>query len=359
VVLRVGTRTMLEPVPSIGRTLRALIPAAILLSACSSTHAATAPTGTTSPSTSSPPGAAALQDDFVKTIGMVRPSVVEVATDSGLGSGVVYDTKGDIVTNAHVVGTATRFRVALLDGQVVDAALVGTYAAGDLAVVKVAAGVRVAPLPLADSGNVRVGDISIAVGNPLGLSSSVTEGIVSSVGRTVGEGNGVVLPSSIQTSAPINPGNSGGALVDIDGALIGVPTLAAINPEMGSAAVGIGFAIPSNTVKLIADQLIADGRVTKTGRASLGVVGSDAVDPSTGSAVAVLVRDVQAGSAAARAGIRVGDLITAVDGRPTPDLNSLSEILAGHQPGDNVRLDVRHEDGTTQSFTLTLDELTG
>jgi len=285
--------------------------------------------------------------------------VVEVATDTGLGSGVVYDTNGSIVTNAHVVGTSTQFRVTLADGRVADATLVGTYPAGDLAVIRLSGGVQANPLRLGDSSQVRVGDISIAIGNPLGLASSVTEGIVSSTGRTVGEGNGVVLPSSIQTSAPINPGNSGGALVNIDGLLIGIPTLAAINPEMGTAAVGIGFAIPSNTVKLIADQLIKDGKVTKTGRAALGVVSSEVVDASSGKPQGVLVRDVQPGSAAAQAGIKVGDVVVAVDGQPTPDLNALADVLAGHQPGDKVKVDVRHQDGTSASFDVTLGELTG
>jgi len=300
---------------------------------------------------------AALQDDFVKIVTKVRPSVVEVATDSGLGSGVVYDTSGNIVTNAHVVGTATQFRVALSNGRVGTASLVGTYPAGDLAVVKLSGGDQPNPLPLADSSMVRVGDISIAVGNPLGLASSVTEGIVSSIGRTVSEGDGVMLPSSIQTSAPINPGNSGGALVNIDGALIGIPTLAAINPEMGSAAVGIGFAIPSNTVKMIADQLIKDGKVTRTGRAALNLTASDAVDTRTGTPAGVLVRDVPAGSPAALAGIKAGDVIIAVDGQVTPDLNTLSELLAGHQPGDTVKVEVHHPDGTTGTLEITLGEL--
>lgn len=321
---------MLDAVLSIRRMSVVIISAsAILLGACSSKHNVTAETAGSPTAAAATSSAAAPQDEFVRTIAKVRPSVVEIATDSGLGSGVVYDTSGNIVTNAHVVGDASQFRVALSNGRVVDASLVGTYPAGDL-----------------------------AVGNPLGLSSSVTEGIVSSTGRTVGEGNGVVPPSSIQTSAPINPGNSGGAFVNVDGALIGIPTLAAINPELGSAAVGIGFAIPSNTVKLIADQLIKDGKVTRTGRAALGVVGSDAVDAASGKSVGVLVRDVKVDSAAAKAGVNVGDLITGVDGMPVSDLNALADVLAEHQPGDRVKVDVRHPDGTSATIELALDELT-
>jgi S1-C subfamily serine protease len=330
--------------------------------------ATTAPTsapGSASTATSSGSGstasngkspAAALQDDFVRVISAARPSVVEVATDAGLGSGVVYDTSGHIVTNAHVVGDATQFRVTLSNGRIVNATLVGSYPPSDLAVIKLGEGVLIKPLSMADSNAVRVGDISIAIGNPLGLASSVTEGIVSSVGRTVSEGQGVVLPSVIQTSAPINPGNSGGALVNIDGALIGIPTLAAINPEMGSAAVGIGFAIPSNTVKFIADQLIKDGKVTQSGRAALGVIASDVVDDN-GNPAGVLVRDLPANSPAAKAGVKVGDLIVSIDGKPTPDTSTLTEQLAAHQPGDTVKVEVQHQDGSTETVAVTLNEL--
>src|SRR6202011_5414375 len=133
----------------------------------------------------------------------------------------------------------------------------------------------------ADSSRVAVGAIALAIGNPLGLSSSVTQGVVTFNGRTVGEGNGVVLPDTVQTSAAINPGNSGGALVDIKGAVIGIPTLAATDPQLGGgAAAGIGFAIPSNTVKLIAGQLVSSGRVVNSGRAALGIRGSTATDVS-------------------------------------------------------------------------------
>jgi S1-C subfamily serine protease len=132
-------------------------------------------------------------------------------------------------------------------------------------------GARPRQAVFADSARVRVGEYALAIGNPLGLRSSVTQGIVSSTSRTVPEGDGVSLPSVIQTSAPINPGNSGGALVDATGSVIGVPTLAAIDPEMGSAADGIGFAIASNTVRKVASELIAHGRVQHSARVPLGL----------------------------------------------------------------------------------------
>jgi putative serine protease PepD len=141
---------------------------------------------------------------------------------------------------------------------------------GDLAVVRLA-DARPEPATFADSSKIAVGQFALAIGNPLGLQSSVTQGIVSSVGRTVSEGNGVTLPSVIQTSAEINPGNSGGALVDIQGRVIGIPTLAATDPEFnGAPAPGIGFAIPSSTVKSVAGKLVSSGRMPRSGRAFLG-----------------------------------------------------------------------------------------
>ena len=198
-----------------------------------------------------------LQQRFVRVVRTVSPQVVEVQTPVGLGSGVVFDARGDIVTNAHVVGDAHRFVVRLMGGEKHPATLIGTDPSHDLAVIRLVAA-RPTPATFADSANLDVGDLVLAIGNPLGLRSSVTEGIVSSLGRTVNEGNGVTLSSVIQTSAAINPGNSGGALVDLTGHVIGVPTLAALDPEFGATeAPGIGFAIPSNTVEQIAARLIA------------------------------------------------------------------------------------------------------
>ena len=198
-----------------------------------------------------------LQQRFVRVVRTVSPQVVEVQTPVGLGSGVVFDARGDIVTNAHVVGDAHRFVVRLMGGEKHSATLVGTDPSHDLAVIRLVAA-RPTPATFADSANLDVGDLVLAIGNPLGLRSSVTEGIVSSLGRTVAEGNGVTLSPVIQTSAAINPGNSGGALVDLTGHVIGVPTLAALDPEFGATeAPGIGFAIPSNTVEQIAARVIA------------------------------------------------------------------------------------------------------
>jgi putative serine protease PepD len=196
-----------------------------------------------------------LQQRFVNIVKAVSPEVVQIRTPVALGSGVVFDAGGDVVTNAHVVDNATRFVVTLATGDKHPARLVGRDTGTDLAVIGLT-GARPHPASFADSTQIQVGDFALAIGNPLGLRSSVTEGIVSAVGRSVSETNSVTLSSVIQTSAAINPGNSGGALVDLSGQVIGIPTLSAVDPEMGAEAPGIGFAIDSNTVRQVADSLV-------------------------------------------------------------------------------------------------------
>jgi putative serine protease PepD len=297
-----------------------------------------------------PASATALQNAYERVVRAVSPSVVQIETASGLGSGIVLDRQGDIVTNAHVVGSSRSFQVTFSDGRRVTGSLVGSYPANDLAVIKVA-GAGVTPAVFADSSKVRVGQLAIAIGNPLGFRSSVTEGIVSAVGRTVPEQNSVILPNVIQTSAPINPGNSGGALVDIAGRVIGIPTLAAADPQFGSTAAGIGFAIPSSTVKDIASQLVASGKVTNTHRAYLGVRVGDTSDGN-----GVYVGEVTAGTPAAKAGIKVGDEIVSVAGKPTPTTTDLSAVVAGLKPGQTVSVVLLHQDGSKSTVSLTLAE---
>ena len=206
-----------------------------------------------------PGRAGAIQQQFVDVIHRVLPQVVQIQTSQGLGSGIVYDNRGDIVTNAHVAGNSRRFVVTAADGNRRPATVVGTDPSNDLAVIR-AGGVMPQPATFGDASAVQAGDIVFAIGNPLGLQSSVTEGIVSSLNRSVSEGNGVTLRNVVQTSAEINPGNSGGALVDLSGRVVGVPTLAALDPEFGNTqAAGLGFAINSNTVRSVADRLIAAG----------------------------------------------------------------------------------------------------
>ena len=313
-----------------------------------STHAA--PTTQSSMAVGSG-AAASLQNDFVRVYRQVSPSVVQISTNEGLGSGIIFDTKGDIVTNAHVVGSSTSFTVTTSQGRQLKGTLVGTFEADDLAVIKVpSSGLR--PATFADSSKLRVGDIAIAIGNPLGLSSSVTEGIVSALLRTPSEGNGVTLPNAIQTSAPINPGNSGGALVDIQGRVMGIPTLAASDPQLGGAAVGIGFAIPSNVVRDIASQIVQHGKVVSSGRAYLGISIGD-----TGNGV--YVGRVAAGSPAAEAGIVTGDVIVAVNGTSTPSSGELGSVLAALKPGKTVKVKLVHQSGASATVDVTLGEYPG
>jgi putative serine protease PepD len=292
-----------------------------------------------------------LQNAFVSVYRKVSPTVVQIETSEGLGSGIVYDTKGDIVTNNHVVGSSKTFTVTTSTGKQFKAKLVGAFPADDLAVIKVTGG-TLRPASFADSSKLRVGQLAMAIGNPLGLQSSVTQGIVSALGRQEPEGNGFVLQNAIQTSAAINPGNSGGALVDITGRVIGIPTLAAADPQLGGAAAGIGFAIPSNTVTRIAAQLIKFGHVVNSGRPYLGIEIGD-----TGSGV--YIGTVSAGSPAAKAGLKVGDVITAVNGKPTPTSDDLGTVLAGHKPGQTVTLKVTHQSGASDLVKVTLGEYPG
>src|SRR5262245_37951907 len=269
----------------------------------------------------------ALQKTFENVVTRVSPSVVQLETSAGLGSGIVFDSKGNIVTNAHVVGDAQRFTVTFASGRRAQATLVGKFEPDDLAVIHVG-GTSVKPAAFADSSRVRRGQIVLAIGNPLGFRSSVTEGIVSARRQNIPEGSGVVLPSVIQTSAAINPGNSGGALVDLTGRVIGIPTLAAADPQLGRAAAGIGFAIPSSLVTDIAGQIVQNGHVVNSHRAYLGVQVGDTLG-----ADGVVIGAVVANGPAAKAGIKVGDVITSVAGRKTPTADDLSTVLASLKPG--------------------------
>ncbi len=288
------------------------------------------------------------------------PSVVQVGASDSLGSGIVYDDKGHIVTNAHVVGDEKEFEVSVATGEKdLKASLVSSYPEQDLAVIKldrVPGGLRAAKF--GDADKVEMGQIVLAMGSPLGLSSSVTQGIVSALGRTVSEssaggGTGATLADMVQTSAAINPGNSGGALVNLDSEVIGIPTLAATDPQLGgSAAPGIGFAIPVSTVRTVADQIIRSGRVTDSGRAGLNITGRTVVDAEYRPAGVAIV-SAPKGGAAAKAGLRAGDIITRIGDTPVTTITSLSEALANDEPGQKVRLTyTRGEEKRTAEVTL-------
>lgn len=339
-------------------------PASPSPSAASSSGATGASTGQTSSAPAAQPGGAnQLQEAYQKVIADVLPSVVQITTGDSLGSGIVYDDKGDIVTNAHVVGTASSFTVTLANTtKTLDATLVASYPDSDLAVIRLSSppgGLK--PAVFADSGKVKLGQITLAMGSPLGLSSSVTQGIVSATGRTVSEPRGAGSPGAtignmVQTSAAINPGNSGGALVNLDSQVIGINTLAATEPQTnGGAAPGIGFAIPASTITNIADQLIKQGKVTNSGRAALGIVARSSFNQQFQPAGAVIV-SVTNGGAAAGAGLQAGDVITKIGDTPVDSLNALTTALASLTPGTKVTVTYTR-DGKSQSADVTLGTL--
>jgi putative serine protease PepD len=327
-----------------GVGLAAAMLLAVVLAACGASTAGPA----ASPSASS---SFKLQSEYVKLVQDVGPSVMLVETPVGLGSGIIFDAQGDIVTNNHVVAGSKSFLVVLSNGKQYPATLVGSYAPDDLAVIRIQA-TGLHPATFANSSNLQVGDIVMAIGNPLGLQSTVSQGIVSAMRTAIPEGNGVTLPSAIQTTAAINPGNSGGALIDLSEQVVGIPTLAATDPQLGGgAAPGIGFAIPSNTVTLIAKQLIANGTVTNSGRAALGAqVGN------TGGSGAV-VTSVKSGGPANLAGIKVGDIITAIGGQSVTGAQAVADVLVTLKPGQQVTVNLTHSDGTKGAVSVTLTEL--
>jgi S1-C subfamily serine protease len=314
--------------------------------------------GSTAPKTGSGlrPAAAALafQNAITAVVHKLSPSVVQIQTPGGLGSGIVYDSRGDIVTNNHVVGGNDHGPFTVTAGaNSYGASLVGRFAPDDLAVVRVSSA-HLTPATFADSSKLEVGDFAIAIGNPLGLRSSVTEGIVSAFRQGVSEGNGVALPLMIQTSAAINPGNSGGALADLHGRVIGIPTLAATDPELGgSAAPGIGFAIPSNLVKSIASQLIQHGHVVNSHRAYLGVEIGDT------NGLGVIVQSVTKGGPADKAGLQAGDVIKSINGHGTATVDDLTSVASELRPGTTVRLSIVTQSGQHRTLSLTLGTFPG
>jgi putative serine protease PepD len=266
-------------------------------------------------------------------------------SSSAEGTGFVYDSKGDIVTNEHVVDGASSVKVKLSDGSTYTATVVGTDISSDLAVLHVdAPSSKLQPLTLGDSSKAAVGEGVVAVGNPFGLDGSVTTGIVSAVDREIQAPDDTPIEGAIQTDAAINHGNSGGPLLDMSGDVIGVTSQ--IQSDSGGND-GVGFAIPSNTVKAVAAQLIAGGKVQ---HALLGV------DVTTG-ANGVGVAQVESGSAGSDAGVRAGDVITAVNGGAVTTPQQLRAIVAAHKPGDTLSLTLRRN-GSTKTVKATLGSRT-
>jgi serine protease Do len=283
-----------------------------------------------------------------------KPQPPQESLQRALGSGVIVSTDGYILTNHHVIDGAQDIKVDMNDGRTLEAKLIGSDPPSDLALLKISANGLTFLTP-GDSEKVRVGDVALAIGNPLGIGQTVTMGIISAKGRSgpgLGSGN---FEDFLQTDAPINQGNSGGALVNTIGELIGINSQ--ILPGNGGGNIGIGFAIPSNMARTVMDQLVKNGKVR---RGQLGItvrrVDSDlAASMGMSEAKGVLVNSVRPGSAAERAGIHQGDVITAIDGSLTNDTNAFRNRIASMAPGTEVTLTVLR-DNREQKIRATLGE---
>jgi S1-C subfamily serine protease len=373
------------------RLYPAILVLVLVAAGCSPTFAATQPTSVPAPATptattiplvtatpapvsqaasatvaAEPPAAPLSAIDFGSAIRLVaqkvKPAVVQITNEqsqvdqfnqpfdvpAGVGSGVIYDKQGHILTNNHVVEGAEKLLVALPDGRSFEAKLIGRDPTTDLAVVQISG----SDLPIAalgDSKQLQVGDWVVAIGNALALDGgpTVTAGVVSALGRTVQEpsdtsAQGPYLFDVIQTSAPINPGNSGGPLVNLAGQVIGINTLVAGQAEPGVPAQGIGFAISLAAAKPIADQLVATGKVIYP---YLGISDID-LNPAFAAQLriteqdGIVIRRVASGSPASQAGLQRLDVVTAVDGKSLPGDSELQRMLRDHKPGDTLTLSV-------------------
>jgi len=300
----------------------------------------------------------------VQVVQRGRPAVVnisvrgQVATPFGLypqegqGSGVIIRSDGLILTNNHVVQGAQEITVTLLSGRSLRGRVLGADRFSDMAVVKVDSPQSLPVVEMGNSSALQVGQLAIAIGNPFGLGSTVTVGVVSALNRSIQAGPDFVVENLIQTDAAINPGNSGGALLDASGRLIG------INTAIIREAQGIGFAIPIDHARIIMELIITQGRVV---RPALGVQILGDIDPNTARAYNLpvsygVVVTPQPGGPAERAGVRAQDIIVSIDGQKISNTSDLRRELFRKKPGDNVRVEVVRE-GRRVTLTITLTEL--
>lgn len=326
---------------------------------CTSTHTSTA---TSSPGSS---GASTVSACAVTSVATkVVPSVVTIAATgsggSGTGSGEVIQSDGYILTNNHVISVAANggsVQVLFSDGQTAPATITGRDPQTDLAVLHVQPSAKLHVISLGTSSTVKVGQPVVAIGAPLGLSGTVTSGIVSALDRTVqvpgDDDKSALLVSAMQTDAAINPGNSGGALVNCEGQLVGVPTAGATVPNSGGGSIGLGFAIPVDLAKSIADEIIATGRVT---HAFFGLQTAPIPPPAAAEAglpEGLYVQAVTPGGPAAQAGLRPNDVITTIDGQPATSNIQLQELTLTKKPGDTVAIGYSRA-GQSATATVTL-----
>ncbi len=295
-----------------------------------------------------------IETDIQSVVDRVRPGVVFVGIEQsvsnfsqpvpvGNGSGAIIDDQGHILTNNHVVEQAQALSVTLPDGRTFPATLVGRDPATDLAVIQIKAD-NLPVIPLGDSSKLKIGEWVVAIGNALGLEGgpTVTKGVVSALNRTIQEDNGASIFGLIQTDAPINPGNSGGPLVNLQGQVIGINTAVPGPTGQGVQPYGIGFAISINEAKPIVQQLISQGHVTRPylGIVPLTVTPAVAAQGGLKVATGVVITDVSAGSPAAAAGLKAGDVIVAFDGQPIQDEAGLRQAIQAHKIGDTVTLTI-------------------
>ncbi|MGH3509384.1 MAG: S1C family serine protease [Nocardioidaceae bacterium] len=295
------------------------------------------------------------------------PSTVQVQANGGAngdrqggatGSGFVFDRHGHIITNNHVVAGATgsgELKVVDADGRSHSATIVGRSPVYDVAVLKVAGAEKLRPASLGSSHSMRVGDTVVAIGSPLGLSSTVTSGIISALDRpvTTGDQNQSSFIDAVQTDAAINPGNSGGPLVNMRGQVVGVNSaIATVGASQGaeSGSIGVGFAIPMEQVRITAAQILA------TGQARYPVIGADVNTGESSNGARVV--SVPSGTPASRAGLREGDVIVDVDSKPVIDGIGLIVAIRTHQPGETVTLTIKRE-GQRETIRVTLNSKVG
>jgi len=311
------------------------------------------------------------QQDVSDLYAKVKPSVVEInaantrSTSGSLGSGIVLDKEGYILTNNHVIKGFDQIDVAMSDGTAVSATVAGVDEGNDLAVLKINVPAdKLVPAQLGDSDKVRAGSLVIAVGNPFGIEGSVTQGIVSGVGRTLGGGAGRPLRALIQSDAAINPGNSGGALFDSNGNVIGVTT-AIENPSGDRVFVGIGYAVPINTAKRFIPDMKAGKKIEhpRLGVSLSPVTPALAKSNNIGVDQGLLVTTIDPSSAASKAGIRggapgsrsgIGDVITQIDNKPVKTFEDLADYIDNKKVGDKVTIKY-FRDGKESSVDIVLD----
>jgi putative serine protease PepD len=267
---------------------------------------------------------------------------------SALGSGILLDDKGDILTNEHVVDNASKVTVSFDSTPKITrtATVVGTDKSTDLAVIKIdPSGLDLHPLTLGNSSDVRIGDTVYALGNPFGYTNSFSEGIISGLDRSIQAPNGFGIDGAIQTDASINPGNSGGPLLDASGQVIGINAQIATNTSTASgqgSSSGVGFAIPVNLAKSIVTQLEQSGKVS---HAYLGISSSDVPGSANGTASGAQVQNIVTGSPADQAGIENGDVVKSIGGKQVQTSDDLAAIIAGYKPGDKVAVVVTRSGG--------------